>query len=77
MFVEGVLWIVRTGSPWRDLPETFGDWNSVFRRFSRWSVKGVWWRIFEAMSGDPDFENLRRLATLTARPPPAQVRCIA
>jgi putative transposase len=34
MFVEGVLWIVRTGSPWRDLPEAFGEWNSVFRRFS-------------------------------------------
>jgi transposase len=35
-----------------------GDWNSVFRRFSRWSIKGVWWRIFEAMSDDPDFEYL-------------------
>lgn len=58
MFVEGVLWIVRTGSPWRDLPDVFGDWNSVFRRFSRWSRKGVWWRIFEAMSDDPDFEYL-------------------
>ena len=58
MFVEAVLWIVRTGSPWRDLPEVFGDWNSVFRRFSRWSRKGVWWRIFEAMSDDPDFEYL-------------------
>ena len=58
MFVEGVLWIVRTGSPWRDLPEAFGDWNSVFRRFSRWSIKGVWWRIFQAMSDDPDFEYL-------------------
>lgn len=58
IFVEGVLWIVRTGSPWRDLPEAFGDWNSVFRRFSRWSIKGVWWRIFEAMSDDPDFEYL-------------------
>src|SRR6202161_617075 len=45
MFVEGVLWIVRTGSPWRDLPEVFGDWNSVFRRFSRWSSKRVWWPI--------------------------------
>ena len=31
MFVEAVLWIVRTGSPWRDLPEVFGDWNSFFR----------------------------------------------
>ena len=58
MFVEGVLWIVRTGSPWRDLPEVFGEWNSVFRRFSRWSEKGVWQRMFEAMSDDPDFEYL-------------------
>ena len=58
MFVEGVLWIVRTGAPWRDLPRAFGDWNSVFRRFSRWSRKGVWQRIFEALSDDPDFEYL-------------------
>ena len=58
MFVEGVLWIVRTGSPWRDLHEVFGDWNTVFRRFSRWSAKGVWWRMFEALSDDPDFEYL-------------------
>ena len=58
MFVEAVLWIVRTGSPWRDLPEVFSDWNSVFRRFSRWSTKGVWWRIFQALSDDPDFEYL-------------------
>ncbi|HEX9967215.1 MAG TPA: IS5 family transposase [Solirubrobacterales bacterium] len=58
MFVEGVLWIVRTGSPWRDLPEVFGGWNSVFRRFSRWSRKSVWQRMFSAMSDDPDFEYL-------------------
>ena len=57
-FVEAVLWLVRTGVPWRDLPEEFGPWNSVFRRFSRWSRKGVWWRIFAAMSDDPDFEYL-------------------
>jgi transposase len=58
LFVEGVLWIVRTGAPWRDLPDVFGEWNSVFRRFSRWSQKGVWQRIFEARSDDPDFEYL-------------------
>jgi transposase len=58
MFVEGVLWIVRTGSRWRDLPQVFGEWNSVFRRFSRWSAKGVWERIFTALSDDPDFEYL-------------------
>lgn len=58
MFVEAVLWIVRTGAPWRDLPEVFGNWNSTFRRFSRWSARGVWHRIFAAMSDDPDFEYL-------------------
>jgi transposase len=58
MFMEGVLWIVRTGSPWRDLPEAFGGWNSTFRRFSRWSAKGIWHRIFTAMADDPDFEYL-------------------
>lgn len=58
MFVEGVLWIVRTGAPWRDLPEIFGNWNSTFRRFSRWSEKGVWERVFLAMADDPDFEYL-------------------
>ena len=40
MFVEAVLWMARTGSPWRDLPDVFGLWNSVFRRFSRGSAKG-------------------------------------
>ena len=56
LFVEAVLWIVRTGAPWRDLPEVFGNWNSTFRRFNRWSAKGVWQRIFAAMADDPDFE---------------------
>jgi len=56
LFVEGVLWIARTGSPWRDLPRVFGEWNSVFQRFSRWSRGGVWHRIFEALADDPDFE---------------------
>ena len=58
MFVEAMLWIVRTGSPWRDLPDVFGGWNSVFRRFSRRSRKGIWWRMFAVMPDDPDFEQL-------------------
>ena len=56
LFVEAVLWLARTGSPWRDLPELFGNWNSVFVRFSRWSKDGVWDRLFAAMANDPDFE---------------------
>ena len=58
MFVEAVLWIVRTGAPWRDLPEEFGNWNSAFRRFSRWSEKGVWERMFARLADDHDFEYL-------------------
>ena len=53
-FLEAVLWIARTGSPWRDLP--FGNWNSIFKRFRRWALKGVFERIFNSLSGDPDFE---------------------
>lgn len=44
------------GGPWRDLPPDFGPWNSVFRRFRRWAEAGVFDRIFEAATGDPDFE---------------------
>jgi len=56
LFFEAVLWKVRVGAPWRDLPPGFGEWNSVFRRFRRWAERGVFQRIFEVLSGDPDFE---------------------
>jgi len=56
LFIEAVLWLARTGSPWRDLPGFFGNWNSVFVRFSRWSKDGVWDRLFAAMADAPDFE---------------------
>ncbi len=55
LFLDAVLWIVRTGAPWRDLPERFGDWNSTFQRFNRWAKKGGWLRVFDALQ-DPDFE---------------------
>jgi transposase len=55
-FLEGVLWIARTGSPWRDLPERFGFWGCVYVRYNRWCHNGTWQRIFEALSDDPDFE---------------------
>jgi putative transposase len=74
LFVEAVLWIVRTGSPWRDLPEVFGPWNSVFRRFSRWSAKGVWYRIFAAMADDGDFEYLVVDSTIVRAHPASRRR---
>ncbi len=57
LFLEAVLWIARTGSPWRDLPARFGHWHRVYVRYDRWSKKGVWARLADAVA-DPDFETL-------------------
>lgn len=40
--INGILWRLRTGTPWRDVPEKYGKWNSIYRRFRRWSAAGVW-----------------------------------
>jgi transposase len=48
-FVEGVFWILRTGAPWRDLPYYFGRWNTLYQRFRRWSLTGVWEHIWRAL----------------------------
>ena len=56
MFIEAVLWIHRTGAPWRDLPSDFGPWKTVFNRFDRWSKLGRWQGLFEALKDDVDDE---------------------
>jgi transposase len=56
LFLEAVLWRVSSGLPWRDLPGDFGNWNSVFQRFRRWAVAGVFECFFERLAGEPDFE---------------------
>lgn len=58
MFVEAVLWIARTGSPWRDLPEEFGRWHTVYIRFSRWRRKGVWERVAQALAEHGEIEHV-------------------
>lgn len=57
-FVEAVLWVMRTGSPWRDLPAEFGHWHRTYVRFSRWREKGVFERVAQALRGDADMEHL-------------------
>jgi transposase len=58
LFVDAVLWIARTGAPWRDLPPEFGNWNSQFQRFRRWARKGVWESLFKELSVESDSEYL-------------------
>ena len=55
LFINAVVWRVRTGVPWRDLPERFGNWNSIARRFRRWAQAGAWQTIFQAVQ-EPDWE---------------------
>src|SRR5579862_4835494 len=64
LFVEAVLYRYRAGIPWRDLPERFGDWKNVHRRFSRWAASGVWGRLFAALSEDADNEYAMIDATI-------------
>jgi len=56
LFLEAIFWRMRTGSPWRDLPPSFGHWNSQFRRFRRWAKSGIFESLFNTMSEDIDLE---------------------
>ena len=53
--LEGILWIMRTGAPWRDLPSRYGKWITVYQRFRRWQRAGVFFKIFESVQ---NFQNL-------------------
>ena len=48
LVLDGIFWIARTGVPWRDLPDCFGKWSSVYRQFRRWALSGLWDLVLEA-----------------------------
>ena len=52
--LDGIFWIARTGAQWRDLPDHFGKWGSVYRQFRRWTVSGIWELLLEALNDTED-----------------------
>ncbi len=64
LFVNGVLWVLRSGAHWHDLPERYGKWKTVHKRFSRWAKAGVWERVFKALTDDRNNQYLMLDTTL-------------
>ena len=66
--LDGIFWITRTGGQWRDLPDEFGVWNSVYRQFRRWTLLGVWDVLLDALAElDPDAAALQMIDSTTIR----------
>ena len=64
LFVNGVLWVLRSGARWSDLPERYGKWKTAHKRFTRWAKAGVWQAIFAALTADPDNDYVMLDSTL-------------
>jgi transposase len=69
-FVNGVLWVLRSGAHWHDLPELYGNWKTAHKRFTRWTNAGVWERVFAHLIDDPD----NGYVSLDSSPVPATIK---
>ena len=64
LFVNGCLWVLRSGAHWRDLPERYGKWKTLHKRFTRWAKAGVWDQVFASLIKDRDNRYLMLDSTL-------------
>ena len=66
--LDGILWITRTGAPWRDLPEALGNWNSIWRQFRRWCQSGVWDVLLQGLADSGgELDALQMIDSTTIR----------
>jgi transposase len=64
LFVNGCLWVLRSGAHWRDVPERYGKWKTLHKRFTRWAKAGVWEEVFASLIKDRDNQYLILDSTL-------------
>ena len=74
LHVAGIFWVLRTGAPWRDMPERYGPYTTAYNRFNRWRKAGIWDRLMDAIVKAHDVEHAPVFLRLDAAPLPRQQR---